>query len=61
MTTKPKPIYPNQYSVKLSSEAGELLNKWIADFRHREGIHLTKTQAVMRLIRDHNETSEKGA
>ena len=35
MTTKPKPIYPNQYSVKLSSEAGEMLNKWIADFRHK--------------------------
>ena len=47
----PKNTTP-QYSVKLTAEAGELLNAWIADYRHREGIHLTKTQAVVKLITD---------
>ena len=58
MTTKPTK-YLAQYSVKLSAESGELFNEWIADYRHREGIHLSKSKAVMKLIRHYNETIEK--
>ena len=60
MTTKTKQTLP-QYSVKLSAESGELFNEWIADYRHREGVHLSKSQAIQKLIFHYNETTDKGA
>ena len=53
----PKKTTP-QYSVKLSAEAGELLNDWIADYRHRKGVHLNKSKAVVKLVKSFNEERE---
>ena len=41
---------PHYHAVRLRAEAGDLLNAWIADYRHCEGIHLTKNQAIIELI-----------
>ena len=40
-----------QYTVDLTGEAGELLNEWIAAYRHRKGVHLTKAKAVIKLVK----------
>ena len=54
--TEWKPIEPPkkttpQYSIKLRCGVGELLNQWIAEYRHIEGVHLNKSNAIMKLIK----------
>ena len=40
-----------QYSIKLRVEVGELLNQWIAEYRHVKGVHLNKSNAIMKLVK----------
>ena len=47
MTKKTPPHY---HAVRLRADALNSLTLGIADYRHREGIHLTKNQAVIKLI-----------